>query len=53
MEAKPIKNEKLEAHILEQLETVIDPELGIDVVNLGLIYEVNLFENGSVKFKSH
>lgn len=51
MEAKPIKNEKLEAHILEHLETVIDPELGIDVVNLGLIYEVNLFENGSCEIQ--
>lgn len=26
--------------ILESLEQVIDPELGIDIVNLGLIYEI-------------
>lgn len=44
METQPIENETLKAHILERLETVIDPELGIDVVNLGLIYEVNLFQ---------
>ncbi|AKP67105.1 metal-sulfur cluster assembly factor [Companilactobacillus ginsenosidimutans] len=31
----PIENE-----VMESLEDVIDPELGIDLVNLGLIYDV-------------
>ena len=30
--------------ILESLEQVIDPELGIDIVNLGLIYEIRFNE---------
>lgn len=36
----------IKAALLEQLETVIDPELGIDIVNLGLVYEVDLDEVG-------
>ena len=32
--------EGIKTRILESLEQVIDPELGIDIVNLGLIYEI-------------
>ncbi len=32
--------------IIEKLETVFDPELGLDVYNLGLIYNLDLDENG-------
>jgi metal-sulfur cluster biosynthetic enzyme len=40
---------EMEESILGALETVMDPELGVDIVNLGLVYEVDLDEAGVAK----
>ena len=46
----PEEVEKIKTRILESLEQVIDPELGIDIVNLGLIYEIRFDEtNGKTE----
>ncbi|HEY7535535.1 MAG TPA: metal-sulfur cluster assembly factor [Thermodesulfobacteriota bacterium] len=37
--------------ILEVLSDVYDPEIPIDIVNLGLIYEVEIIEGGNVHVK--
>jgi metal-sulfur cluster biosynthetic enzyme len=41
-------NEELKENIMGALELVIDPELGIDIVNLGLIYNVEMDEEGKL-----
>jgi len=43
--------EAIKEEIMTALETVIDPELGIDIVNLGLIYEVEFAQNGDTVIK--
>ncbi|ASJ05226.1 metal-sulfur cluster assembly factor [Thermococcus barossii] len=40
-----------EETILEKLKEVIDPEIGIDVVNLGLIYELRVNPDNTVYVK--
>jgi metal-sulfur cluster biosynthetic enzyme len=37
-----------EDEVLEALKSVIDPELGINIVDLGLVYEVGIAEDGDV-----
>lgn len=40
--------QELKDSIMGALELVVDPELGIDIVNLGLVYDAKMDENGKV-----
>ena len=40
-------SQELVERIYEVMEEVVDPELGIDVVNLGLVYEVKIDEENN------
>lgn len=51
-EEKKFEDVKLSKEIiLEKLKEVVDPEIGIDVVNLGLIYELDIRPDNTVYVK--
>jgi metal-sulfur cluster biosynthetic enzyme len=37
--------------VLEVLKTVSDPEIGVDIVNLGLIYNLEITDDGVVNIR--
>lgn len=41
--------EEMKDKIMEVLEEVNDPELNIDIVNLGLVYDVDIDDQNNVK----
>lgn len=48
MEEKDIT---IEERIVKMLKTVYDPEIPVDVYNLGLIYNIEIDDNGDVKIE--
>jgi FeS assembly SUF system protein len=40
---------KLEDDIIEMLKTVFDPEIPVDIYELGLIYEINIRDDANIE----
>ena len=50
--AEPLTQEELEKKIWEQLKTCYDPEIPVNIVDLGLIYDCHLTPIGTESFKA-
>ena len=46
-----VEKKQLEERVIDTLKTVYDPEIPVDVYELGLIYEVNVLDNAHVDIK--
>ena len=42
---------KIEERIIAMLKTVYDPEIPVNIYDLGLIYKIDLQDNGEVVFR--
>ncbi len=47
LEGVKTMSQEMKDSMMGAIENVIDPELGIDIVNLGLVYDVELDEEGT------
>ncbi len=47
MALTPIETELIRAQIVEAMKTVYDPEIPIDIYELGLIYEIDVDDDGA------
>ena len=50
--AGPMTQEQLEKHVWESLKTCYDPEIPVNIVDLGLIYDCHLTPIGGNNFKA-
>ena len=44
----PEERLKLEEKVVEMLRTVYDPEIPVDIYSLGLVYKIDIDENGTI-----
>jgi FeS assembly SUF system protein len=50
-EVKPFTAEEIKEDVIEMLKTIYDPEIPINIYELGLIYEIDVSDSGNVVIK--
>ncbi len=45
----PVNKEEIKKKVIEALKEVYDPEIPVDVYNLGLVYDINVDDEGNVR----
>jgi len=48
LQEKPSAREELEGRVIEALRTIYDPEIPVNIYDLGLIYELEVQDTGDV-----
>ena len=49
MSTESVPNEEIREKVIESLKTVYDPEIPVDIYELGLIYDITVDESAAVK----
>jgi FeS assembly SUF system protein len=48
-QTSPVSPDEIEAAVVEALKTVYDPEIPVDIYELGLIYDLDVSADGAVR----
>jgi FeS assembly SUF system protein len=51
LEEEPTEQEVLEARVIEMLRTIYDPEIPVNIYDLGLVYELDVQDTGEVRVR--
>ncbi len=51
MDVSPIEASIIEAQVIEALRTVYDPEIPVNIYEMGLIYDINVEPSGFVEIR--
>lgn len=51
LQERPTDRKELEARVIERLRKIYDPEVPVNIYDLGLVYELDIQANGDVRVR--